>query len=388
MNEGKFVFAQILDLIHREQFHRCVRRYQGEYKVKTFSCWDQFLCMAFGQLTFRDSLREIEVCLRSRESQLYHLGLRSPISHSTLADANHNRDWRIYADLAQILIKRARSLYQNDTLAAELDQTVYALDSTTIDLCLHLFPWARFRRSKGAIKLHTLLDLRGSIPTFIAISQGKQADVRVLDELVFESGSFYVMDRGYVDFQRLYGVELASAFFVTRSKRRIQFTIQESSTVDPTTGVRSDQIVRLANPSTFKLYPDRLRRIRYYDEATAKSLIFLTNHLELPAVVIATLYKSRWHVELFFKWIKQHLRIKHFYGNSENAVKTQIWIAVCVYVLVAILKKQIAAELSLSTILQILSINVFEKEPLHQLLTELRGPFEPSDIRNQLLLNI
>ena len=387
MNVGKLVFSQIFDLIHPEQFRRCVRRYQGDYKIKTFSCWNQFLCMGFGQLTFRESLRDIEVCLRSRQHQLYHLGFQGPISHSTLADANHHRDWRIYADLAQVLIRRARSLYQDEELAAQLQETVYALDSTTIDLCLHLFPWARFRRSKGAVKLHTLLDLRGSIPTFIAISTGKQADVSVLDELLLEAGAFYVMDRGYVDFQRLYGFVLANAFFVTRTKTNIQFNRLKSQPVDPATGLRSDQTVWLRNPKSAQHYPDNLRRIRYFDKDTGKHLVFLTNNFQLPALVIAALYNSRWQVELFFKWIKQHLRIKHFYGNSDNAVKTQIWIAVCVYVLVAILKKQLKSDLSLNTILQILSVNAFEKEPLRQLLTAIPSQLSEGNICNQLIFN-
>jgi hypothetical protein len=387
MNVGKLVFSQIFDLIHPEQFRRCVRRYQGDYKIKTFSCWNQFLCMGFGQLTFRESLRDIEVCLRSRQHQLYHLGFQGPISHSTLADANHHRDWRIYADLAQVLIRRARSLYQDEELAAQLQETVYALDSTTIDLCLHLFPWARFRRSKGAVKLHTLLDLRGSIPTFIAISTGKQADVSVLDELLLEAGAFYVMDRGYVDFQRLYGFVLANAFFVTRTKTNIQFNRLKSQPVDPATGLRSDQTVWLRNPKSAQHYPDNLRRIRYFDKDTGKHLVFLTNNFHLPALVIAALYKSRWQVELFFKWIKQHLRIKHFYGNSDNAVKTQIWIAVCVYLLVAILKKQLKSDLSLNTILQILSVNAFEKDPLHQLLTAIPSQLSENNICNQLIFN-
>ena len=387
MNVGKLVFSQIFDLIHPEQFRRCVRRYQGDYKIKTFSCWNQFLCMGFGQLTFRESLRDIEICLRSRQHQLYHLGFQGPISHSTLADANHHRDWRIYADLAQVLIRRARDLYQDQELAAQLQETVYALDLTTIDLCLHLFPWARFRRSKGAVKLHTLLDLRGSIPTFIAISTGKQADVSVLDELLLEAGAFYVMDRGYVDFQRLYGFVLANAFFVTRTKTNIQFNRLKSQPVDPATGLRSDQTVWLRNPKSVQHYPDNLRRIRYLDKDTGNHLVFLTNNFHLPALVIAALYKSRWQVELFFKWIKQHLRIKHFYGNSDNAVKTQIWIAVCVYVSVAILKKQVKSDQSLNTILQILSVNAFEKEPLHQLLTEIPAQPSENNICNQLIFN-
>ena len=387
MHAGKLVFAQLTDLVHPEQFRRCVRRYDGEYKVKTFSCWNQFLCMAFGQLTFRESLRDVETCLRSRQDQLYHLGIRGEVSHSTLADANRERDWRIYYDLAQQLIRRARALYQNEATGLELQETVYALDSTTIDLCLNLFPWARFRRTKGAIKLHTLLDLRGSISAFIAISQGKKADVRILDELVLEPGSFYVMDRGYVDFRRLYCFVLAAAFFVTRSKAGLKLNRLQSRPVDPATGVRSDQIVWLANVSSIRHYPDKLRRIHYVDAERNKSLVFLTNNFELPAVTIALLYKSRWKVELFFKWIKQHLRIKHFYGTSDNAVKTQIWISVCVYVLVAIVKKQVQSDKSLYSILQILSVNAFEKEPLHQVLSDSVSQNREGDISNQLIFS-
>jgi hypothetical protein len=387
MYAGKLIFAQLTDLIHPEQFHRCVRRYHGDYKVKTFSCWNQFLCMAFGQLTFRESLRDVETCLRSRHDQLYHLGIRGEISRSVLADANRQRDWRIYHDLARLLIRRARALYANEPIGAELNETVYALDSTTIDLCLNLFPWARFRRTKAAIKLHTLLDLRGSIPTFISISQGKQADVRVLDQLVLEPGAFYVMDRGYVDFQRLYCFVLAAAFFVTRSKTNLQFNRLESRPVDSSTGVRSDQIIWLRNPSTIQHYPDKLRRIHYVDAETGKSLVFLTNHFTLPALTIALLYKSRWKVELFFKWIKQHLRIKHFYGTSDNAVKTQIWISICVYVLVAIVKKQLASQKSLYSILQILSVNAFEQEPLHQILRDSDPQVLEGCPCNQLVFN-
>lgn len=386
MFTGKFAFAQLTDLIHREQFARCVRRYKGEYKVKSFSCWDQFLCMAFGQLTFRESLSDIEVCLRARQDQLYHLGLRGQISHSTLADANRVRDWRIYADLAQILIRQARRLYQTEPIGSELEETVYALDSTTIDLCLNLFPWARFRRTKAAVKLHTLLDIRGSIPTFISISDGKQADVGVLDELVLEPNAFYVMDRAYVDFKRLYAFVAACAFFVTRSKRGIQFNRLESRPVDYSTGVRYDHIVKLKNPKTRQRYPDKLRRIRYFDQETRRDLTFLTNNLLLPAHIIAFLYKCRWKVELFFKWIKQNLRIKHFYGTSDNAVKTQVWISVCVYVLVAILRKQLGAERSLSEIIQILSVSAFEKVPLQELLTNFYLESNKPNSCNQLML--
>lgn len=387
MYAGKLVFAQLTDLIHPEQFRRCVRRYHGDYKVKTFSCWNQFLCMAFGQLTFRESLRDVETCLRSRHDQLYHLGLRGEVSRSVLADANRQRDWRIYHDLAQRLIRRARALYAKDRIEAELNETVYALDSTTIDLCLNLFPWARFRRAKAAVKLHTLLDLRGSIPTFISISQGKQADVRVLDELVLEPGAFYVMDRGYVDFQRLYGFVLAAAFFVTRCKTNLQFNRLESRPVDSATGVRSDQMIWLRHPSSIQHYPDKLRRIHYVNAQTGKSLVFLTNNFALPALTIALLYKNRWQVELFFKWIKQHLRIKHFYGTTDNAVKTQIWISICVYVLVAIVKKQLESERSLYSILQILSVNVFEHNPLHQVLRTSAPQIPQDTIGNQLVFS-
>ena len=387
MYAGKLIFAQVTDLVHPEQFRRCVRRYRGEHKVKTFSCWNQFLCMAFGQLTFRESLRDVATCLRSRPDQLYHLGIRGEVSHSTLADANRERDWRIYYDLAQLLIRRARLLYANEPTGLDLKQTAYALDSTTIDLCLNLFPWAHFRRTKGAVKLHTLLDLRGSIPAFISISHGKKADVNILDDLILEPGSFYVMDRGYVDFRRLYCFVLAAAFFVTRSKSGLQFNRLESRPVDLSTGVRSDQIVWLRNLSSIQHYPDKLRRIHYVDDETNKSLVFLTNNLGLPALTIALLYKSRWKVELFFKWIKQHLCIKHFYGTSDNAVKTQIWISVCVYVLVAIVKKQLQSQRSLYSILQVLSVNVFSKEPLDQVLKESSSQDSDRDICNQLIFN-
>lgn len=387
MYAGKVIFAQVTDLVHPEQFRRCVRRYNGEHKVKSFSCWNQFLCMAFGQLTFRESLRDVATCLRSRQDQLYHLGIRGEVSHSTLADANRERDWRIYYDLAQLLIRRARLLYVNEPTGLDLKQTAYALDSTTIDLCLNLFPWAHFRRTKGAVKLHTLLDLRGSIPAFISISHGKKADVNILDDLVLEPGSFYVMDRGYVDFRRLYCFVLAAAFFVTRSKSGLQFNRLESRPVDSSIGVRSDQIVWLRNLSSIRHYPDKLRRIHYVDEETSKSLVFLTNNLELPALTIALLYKSRWKVELFFKWIKQHLCIKHFYGTSDNAVKTQIWISVCVYVLVAIIKKQLQSQRSLYSILQVLSVNAFSKEPLDQVLKESGSQDSDRHFCNQLIFN-
>jgi hypothetical protein len=386
MHSGKAVLAQLMEWIHPEQFRRCVARYHGHYKVRSFSCWDQFLAMSFAQITFRESLADIEVCLRSRGEQLYHLGFRSTIAHSTRADANNVRDWRIYADLAQVLIRRARRLYAEEPLGVELDQTVYALDSTTIDLCLSLFPWARFRSTKAAIKLHTLLDVRGPIPTMIAISEGKQADVRVLDELIPEPGAFYVVDRGYVDFARLYRFVLASAFFVTRTKAGIQFNRLESRPVDRTTGLRSDHMVWLTHPKSVAHYPDRLRRVSYRDPEDGKILIFLTNNFDLPALVIAQLYKLRWRVELFFKWIKQNLRIKHFFGNSDNAVKSQVWIAVCVYVLVAIVRKELQLDLSLSQILQILSVNAFEQVPLVELVAKSQNQNELGGSANQLML--
>jgi len=343
--------------------------------------------MTFAQVTYRDSLADIEVCLRSHRDQLYRLGFRSTIAHSTLADANRERDWRIYADLAQSLIARARRLYADEPLGVELAQTVYALDSTTIDLCLSLFPWARFRSTKAAIKLHTLLDLRGPIPTMISISDGKQADVRVLDELIPEPGAFYVMDRGYLDFQRLHQFELAGALFVTRSKTNLQFNRLESRPVDSATGVRSDQIIWLRNPSSIQHYPDKLRRIHYVDAKTGRHLVFLTNNFDLPAATIAQLYQCRWQVELFFKWIKQNLRIKHFFGTSDNAVKTQVWIAVSVYVIAAIIHKELGLEISLSQLLQILSVNVFEQVPLAELVAKTQTQNEPCQDCNQLMLS-
>jgi len=375
-----------METIHPEQFRRCVTRYSGNYKVRDFTCWDQFLAMAFAQMTFRESLMDIEICLRSRSDILYHLGFRSVVAHSTLADANRTRDWRIYADLAQGLIRRARKLYAQESLGPELDQTVYALDSTTIDLCLSLFPWARFRSTKAAVKLHTLLDVRGPIPTMIAISDGKQADVNVLDELVLEAGAFYVMDRGYLDFQRLYNFVLESAFFVTRTKAGICLNRLESRPVDRTTGLRSDHIVWLTNPQSVAHYPDRLRRVSYRDPEDGRVLVFLTNNFHLPAVVIAQLYKLRWRVELFFKWIKQNLRIKHFFGTTDNAVKTQVWIAIGVYVLVAIVRKELRLELSLSQILQILSVNAFEQVPVRELVTQAAAQDEQPIPCNQLML--
>ena len=377
-----------MEWVHPQQFHRCVERYNGNYRVRNFPCWDQFLAMSFAQVTYRESLADIEVCLRSRPDQLYHMGFRSTIAHSTLAEANSSRDWRIYHDLAQVLIARARRLYADESFGVELEQTVYALDSTTIDLCLSLFPWARFRSTKAAGKLHTLLDLRGPIPTMISISEGKRADVGILDEIILEPGAFYVMDRGYVDFVRLYRFVLAGAFFVTRAKAGLRVNWLESRPVDESAGVRADQIVWLALEKSIEYYPDRFRRVSYRDPENGKFLVFLTNNFDLPALAIAQLYKSRWRVELFFKWVKQNLRIKHFFGTSNNAVKTQVWIAVCVYVLVAIVRKELELELSLSQILQVLSVNVFEQVPLAELVAKTTSHNETFGLRNQLVFNM
>ena len=369
MNTGKYVFAQVLDYLPKHEFNQCRRNYRGDYKVRSFSCYDQFLCMAFAQLTFRDSLRDIEICLRALKPKLFHAGFRGVIARSTLADANEKRDWRIYADLAQLLITRARQLYAKDDLGLSLQEVVYAFDSTTIDLCLNLFPWAHFRRRKAAVKLHTLLDLRGNIPCFLRVSCGKMADVQALDDLVLEAGAFYVMDRGYIDFRRLYRFPQSLANFVTRAKKNLNYRCQSSRPVDKAAGLRADQTIRLRGAKTARQYPTPLRRIAYYDADTNKRLVFLTNNFDLDAQTITQLYKCRWQVELFFKWIKQNLRIKAFVGTSENAVKTQVWIAVSVYVLVAIIKKELKIKRSLSDILQILSLTLFEKPQLFSLLT-------------------
>ncbi len=369
MNSGQMIFTQVMDVMPLKTFHRCVARYQGDFSVKQFICLEQFRVMAFAQLTYRESLRDTVTCLRSQSSKLYRMGIRSKVSKSTLADANEVRDWRIYADFAHHLIGVARKLYQQDQLAIDIEQTVYALDSTTIDLCLSVFPWAHFRTTKAAVKLHTLLDLKGSIPTFIHISDGKLHDVNILDELPIEAGSIYVMDRGYVDFERLYRVTRCLAFFVTRAKSNFRFERIYSHTVDKDIGLICDQTIKLKVPATAKSYPEKLRRVKYRDPETNKVLVFLTNNFDLPAKTVSNLYKQRWQVELFFKWIKQNLRIKTFYGTSENAVKTQIWIAVSVYLMVAIIKKRLKIEASLYTILQILSVSVFERTELKQLLT-------------------
>lgn len=370
MYDGKLVFSQVMEFIPIKSFRRCVKRYRGNHKVKNFSCLEHFYCMAFAQLTYRASLRDIEVCLRSRQNKLYHMGIRSKVSRSTLAKANENRDWRIYADFAQTLIATARKLYRDTELGLDLSETVYALDSTTIDLCLALFPWATFRKTKGAIKLHTVLDLRGNIPSFLQITDGKVHDVNILDELIPEPGSYYVMDRGYLDFERLHKFNQSDAYFVIRAKSNFQFRRLYSNKIDKSTGLKSDQTILLTSFYPSKHYPEKLRRIRYYDSLTDKNFTFLTNNFFLPAATITQLYKSRWQIELFFKWIKQHLRIKSFYGTSENAVKSQIWIAISIYVLVAIIKKRLHIELSLYTFLQILSVTPFEKVHILQLVSD------------------
>jgi len=366
MHTGRLIFSQLMDFLPTHEFHRCVGRYRGNFRTRSFSCLDQFLCMAFAQLTYRESLRDIQTCLRAVQPKLYHAGLRGMIARNTLAKANENRNWRIYADFAAVLIARARKLYAQDSFGLDLDQTVYAFDSTTIDLCLTLFPWAQFRRRKSAVKLHTLIDLHGNIPCFVHISSGSMADVRSLDMLPIEAGAFYIMDRGYIDFQRLYRFTQGMAFFVTRAKRSLDFIRRSYQEVDKSTGLRSDQMIVLCGLKTSERYPVPLRRIAYYAADIDKRFIFLTNNSSLPALTIAQLYKCRWQVELFFKWIKQYLRIKAFYGNSVNAVKTQVWIAICVYVLVAIVKKELKIERSMAEILQILSICLFENMPILQ----------------------
>lgn len=368
MYQGQTVFSQVLSFLSHKKFHQCVNRYGGNYRTRSFTCYDQLLCMAFAQLTYRESLRDIECCLRAVREKLYHMGIRGRVSRSTLADANENRDWRIYSDFAQILIHEARGLYADDDFGLELKETVYALDSSTIDLCLSVFPWARFRKTKAAVKLHTLLDLRGDIPTFIWITDGKVHDVNILDHLIPEPGAIYIMDRAYLDFKRLYQMHQNSAIFVTRSKTNTGFRRIYSHKVDKSTGVKYDQTVILTGFYSKKDYPEKLRRIKYFDTEKGRSFVFLTNQLTLPPLTIAELYRHRWRVEIFFKWIKQHLRIKSFYGTSENAVKTQIWIAISMYVLIAIMKKRLKIHLSLYTILQILSIALFEKTPILQVL--------------------
>jgi hypothetical protein len=386
MNQGRTVFSQLISFLPDREFRRCVERYQGDLRLRGFSCWNQYLAMAFAQLTYRESLRDIEACLHSLQGKLYHLGFRGKVARSTLADANESRDWRIFADFAHRLIATARRLYASEPLGVDLEQSLYALDSTTIDLCLALFPWARFRQRKAAIKMHTLLDLRGNIPTFIHVTDGKVHDVNMLDEILPEAGAFYVMDRGYIDFERLFVLTLSSAFFVVRTKSNVLLERRYSHAVDKSTGVRSDQIVILSSFESASAYPDPLWRVSYFDEETNKRLKFLTNNFTLPALTIARIYKQRWQVELFFKWIKQHLRIKAFYGTSENAVKTQIWIAVSVYVLVAIVRKRLGLEASLYQILQILSLTLFEKTPILCALQAIDADANFPENVNQLIL--
>ncbi len=380
MHSGRIIFSQLMSFLPKHEFNKCVHRYRGEYHIRSFSCFDQFLCMAFAQLTYRESLRDIEICLRALQPKLYHAGVRGKVSRSTLADANEKRDWRIYADFAHVLIGMARELYANEDFGLQITEAAYALDSTTIDLCLSLFPWASFRKQKGAIKLHTEMDLRGSIPCVIRITHGKVHDVTFLDQLVLEPAAFYVMDRGYIDFARLYRFTQHMAFFVIRAKSNLDYTRRSSHSIDPGTGLRSDQTILLRGPKTSQLYPDSLRRISFFDIENHRRLIFLTNNFVLPALTIAQLFKRRWKIELFFKWIKQNLRIKAFYGTSENAVKTQVWIAISAYLLVAIIKKKLRIERTLNEILQVLSVTVFENDELLPLLTNLslQNQKEPS----------
>ena len=375
MNQGQTVFAQIMNHIPRHSFRKYVKKYKGNYKVKSFSCWEQFLVMSFAQFTYRESLRDIESCLRAMNNKLYHMGITGKISRSTLAKANEKRDWRIYQDFAMVLIRIAKDLYKDEKLFKELDETIYALDSTTIDLCLTLFPWAKYKKTKSAIKLHTLLDLQNNIPAFIYITDGSVHDVNILDILVAEVGAYYVMDKGYVDFRRLYSLNQGNAYFVTRAKTNMKFRRIYSNKVDKTTGVLCDQIIFLTNRKTNEKYPDKLRRIKYFNSEKNKKFVFITNNFSLPSTTIANLYKQRWQVELFFKWIKQHLRIKSFYGTSSNAVKTQIWIAVSSFVLLAIIKKRLKIKHSLYTFLKVISISIFEKTPILQL-------FDDSDYKS------
>ncbi len=386
MNIGKTIFAQLMGFLPAHEFRHCVDRYKGNYKIKSFTCWDQFLCMAFAQLTYRESLRDIQACLRGSQQKLYHMGIHGKVSRNTLAHANQIRDWHIYADFAEILIAQARKLYAHEDFGIELEQAVYAFDATTIDLCLSIFPWAKFRQRKGAIRLHTLMDLRSSIPTLIFITHGKVHEINLLDQLVTEPGAIYIFDRGYLDFMRLYKLHQSRAFFVIRAKRNFRFHRLSSVPADKAKGVQADQIIELYGFYARKSYPERLRRIRYLHTEKKKRLVFLTNNFTLNAFTIAELFRCRWKIELFFKWIKQHLRIKAFYGTSENAVKTQIWIAISVYVLVAIIKKQLNLELSLYSILQILSVSLFEKTPLIQLLSQKEDDEKNNDFYNQLNL--
>lgn len=386
MNQDQTIFSQIMSYIPKYSFDSCVKKYRGNYKVQSFTCWEQFLAMTFAQLTYRESLRDIETCLRAMQNKLYHIGIRSKISRSTLADANQNRDWRIYADLAYILIEQAKELYRDDKFFKELDETIYALDSTTIDLCLSLFPWAKFRKTKGAIKIHTLLNLQNNIPSFISITDGSVHDVNILDDLITEIGAFYVLDKGYIDFERLYNLHNNSAFFVTRAKSNFQFKRICSHRVDKSLGLICDQSIFLKGFYSSKDYPEKLRRIKYFDFQNNRRLVFLTNNFHLPAITIANLFKQRWQIELFFKWIKQNLKIKSFYGNTPNAVKTQVCIAISVYVLLAIIKKKLKIEHSLYTFLQLISISIFEKTPIISMFSDYSYINEVDYNSNQLSL--
>lgn len=387
MYRGRFVFSQIVSTVSKYEFNKSVNKYQGNYRTKDFKCWQQFLCMLFGQLTYREGVRDIINCLEAHKSKVYHLGIKQVVSHSSLTRANENRDWRIWADFANHLIRVARPLYVEDNdFTLELNNTVYALDASTIDLCLSVFHWAKFRQKKGAVKLHTLMDLRGDIPVFIAITDGKVHDVNVLDQIFLEAGAFYIVDKGYYDFERLNKIDRAKSFFVIRAKKNLKFNRLYSHAVDKSTGLKCDQTIKLTGINSKIAYPDKLRRIKYLDETKPKTYIFLTNNFELDALTITSLYKNRWHIELFFKWIKQHLKIKKFWGYSENAVKTQIWIAVCTYLLVAIIKRQLNLKLSLYEILQILSVSVFDKTPLNQLLMKDNLQLSDDVGHNQLIL--
>jgi len=387
MNTGRTILSQILDFVSKYEFEKCVDKYNGNYKVKTFTCWEQFIVMAFAQLTGRESLRDIEACLEAVSTKLYHSGVKSKVRKSTLSEANGNRDWRIYAEFAQLLIQEARRLYKDDNnFTVEIDEIAYALDSSTIDLCLSLFPWAKFRKSKGAVKMHTQIDLRGSIPTFIEITDGKVHDVNILDLLILEPGAFYIMDRAYLDFERLYHMHQSLTYFVVREKRNFGYRRVYSNKVDKSKGFRCDQTIMLTGFYTSKKYPDKLRRIKYYDKSRGKTIVFITNNFVYDAEIIARLYKERWKVELFFKWIKQHLKIKKFFGTSLNAVFAQIWIAVSVYLLVAIIKRRLNLKQELYTILQILSISVFEKVPVNQLFENKNYKDNTTDGCNQLKL--
>lgn len=387
MNHGQIVFAQVTELVHPQQFARCASKYPMQRASKSFTAWDQFLCMAFAQLTFRESLRDIEACLASQPKLLYAMGIRGPASRTNIAYANENRDWRVFFEVAQALVRKARKLYASDRYIAEIDAAVYAVDASTIDLCLSLFPWARFRKGKAAVKLHTVIDLQGFIPVFIAVTDGKVHDVNALDWIAFEPGAFYVMDRGYIDFVRLARIDLDRSFFVTRAKRNMRFYVRQSRAVDKLTGLRSDQTIRLTSPKSRRQHPGDMRRVSFRDAETGRLLVFLTNNFDIDAIVVAKVYKARWQIELFFKWIKQNLRIKAFYGLSENAVKTQIWIAASAYLMVAILNKTLETGQSMSRVLQVLSVNIFSKDPIHQLLMKDDTSEDLVDNSNQLMFN-